>query len=349
MTLPQPQLVLDTIDCLVAIGDACLRPEDATQRLRLVGRPHPETRIDLLWEHSGPDDAWHYDALLHLPARGTLSLSYCRDDALPWPMRGARRWSDADLVRVNDTTLTVDRAIAKLDVLLDDTTVSDRLVDACLVQEELDRHPVEVSNDELQRAMDGFRRAHKLYSAEACASWMRRRGITHARLERLVEDHAAMTKLRERLTADRVNDFFERHRTRFDTARIAQIAHPDRASAQQTCADIESGSLDFLEAAEARFIRQTAQCTRVFPSTFSIVPRGDGTAALSQAVFTAAPGALVGPIDCDAGSLVVQVLSFTPARLDDSLADRIQRLLFEQWLDERRQSAHIEWFWRNEG
>ena len=348
MTLPKPQLVQDTIDCLVAASDLGLEPKAATERLRLVGKPHPETKIDLLWEQSGPDDAWHYDALLQAPGRGTLSLSFCRDDALPWPMRGARRWSDADLVRVNGTVLTVDRAIAKLDVFLEESAVSDRLVDACLVQEELNRHPVEVSNHALQRAMDGFRRAHKLYSAEACARWMERRGFTHEQLERLVEDHAAVAKLRERLTADRVAGFFAQHRAEFDTTCVAQIAHRDSASAEQTFAQVDSGSSSFLDLAQTRFIQQAEQGDAECSSIFRTLQRSADTSALARAVFAAAPGALLGPIESSEGSLVVRVLSFTEAQLDDGMADKIARLLFEQWLDERRQSAQIEWFWRHE-
>jgi hypothetical protein len=49
----------------------------------------------------------------------------------------------------------------------------------------------------------------------------------------------------------------------------------------------------------------------------------------------------------DAGFELVRVLAITPARLDPATRAAIQKLLFEDWLEERRQSARIEWFWGN--
>jgi hypothetical protein len=46
-----------------------------------------------------------------------VSLSFCPDEELPWPLRGVGRWSDKDLVRVNNTLLRVEDAIAFLDFI----------------------------------------------------------------------------------------------------------------------------------------------------------------------------------------------------------------------------------------
>jgi len=81
---------------------------------------------------------------------------------------------------------------------------------------------------------------------------------------------------------------------------------------------------------------------------FVAVQRGLDPSPLAQAVFSAEPGEVVGPIACDGLFLVVRVWSIGPAALDDGVRDRIQRLLFDQWLSERRQAAQIEWFWHDE-
>src|SRR5207247_7550669 len=112
------------------------------------------------------------DALLHLPGEGTISLSFCPDRALPWPLRGVHRWSDKDLVRVNDTVLQVDQAIACLDFIWGEWPLVKRLVDTCLIQEALQKDPIDLSDAQLQQAMDGFRRAHQLYTAEDPFRWM---------------------------------------------------------------------------------------------------------------------------------------------------------------------------------
>ena len=72
----------------------------------------------------------HYDALLHRDGEGTVSLSYCPERTLPWPLRGVQRWSEMNLVRVNATDPEVDQAVALLDFIWDDAPMLKRLVDA---------------------------------------------------------------------------------------------------------------------------------------------------------------------------------------------------------------------------
>jgi putative peptide maturation system protein len=163
-----------------------IRPEEARSGLRLLQGRFPELQLDLLWEEEAYDQSVHYDVLVHHPGEGTVSLSWCPDRSLPWPLRGARRWSEADLVRVNEVVLKVDQAVACLDFIWDEARIVDRLVNVCLIQETLEKEPIELSEAELQTAMDGFRRAHKLYKAEDTRRWMERHAMTHEQLESLV-------------------------------------------------------------------------------------------------------------------------------------------------------------------
>ncbi len=345
MPVTEPQLVLETIDLLVALGDAEAPPPDATAQLHRVAARHGHAEAELLWQPLGPDGGWRYDALLPCAGHGTLSLGFCRDGAQPWVLLDARRWSDADLLRVNDVVLTVDGAVAKLDVLLQDDDIAGQLVDACLVEEALARHPVEVSSAELQCAMDAFRRARGLHGADACRHWMAARGLDHARLERLVAAQARLAKLRDRVTSAQAQAFFEQHRARFDCACIAQIAHADAASALHTAGRIAAHELSFLEAAQEGFLQRPPHGDTAVP-LFRRLRRDEGH-ALALAVFEAQAGALLGPLEVGGRSLLVQVLRLTPAQWDEATAEYVQRLLFRQWLDERRQSARIEWFWRD--
>jgi hypothetical protein len=90
-----------------------------------------------------------------------VSLSYCPERAVPWPLRGVQRQSEGDLVRVNTNVLRVDTAMACLDFIWDEAPIIERLVNLCVIQEELDREPIDLSNAELQQAMDHFRNSLK--------------------------------------------------------------------------------------------------------------------------------------------------------------------------------------------
>jgi len=87
------------LEYLMALRRESIRPPEAQARLRHLQTRYPDSSIDLVWEEEVYDRSVHYDALVHLDGQGTVSLSFCPDQALPWPLRGVGRWSDKDLVR----------------------------------------------------------------------------------------------------------------------------------------------------------------------------------------------------------------------------------------------------------
>jgi putative peptide maturation system protein len=136
---PCPTLT-GVLEYLMALHREDVRPPEAQARLRRLQQQHPDTSIDLVWEEEVYDDSVHYDALVHL-GQGTVSMSFCPDEDLPWPLRGVGRWSDKDLVRVNNTPLRVEHAIALLDFIWDEQPIVNRLLHVCLIWETLAKDP----------------------------------------------------------------------------------------------------------------------------------------------------------------------------------------------------------------
>lgn len=338
------QTLADTLDYLMALVQDGIRPEEASSGLRPLQKQHPAVGIQLVWEEESFDHSMHYDALLHLPGKGTVSLSYCDDRAMPWPLRGVHRWSDADLVRVNNNVLTVDQAIACLDFIWEEARITDRLVNVCLIQAELDRDPIEVSDQELQLAMDGFRRARKLYKTEDTHRWMERRGLTHPELERLVSSDATVAKLRDKLVADQVQNYFDANPGDFDTAYIARFLLPDEARAQETLERLRRGDTDFFDAAQCSFMA-ARHSRRADSHLFRAVRRREVPAEIGALLFESNPGSVVGPVREEEGYAIIRVLSTVPAILDDGTRDTIKKVLFEEWLENCRHAAAIEWLW----
>ena len=220
MNDPLRSAVLDVLDYLLALQREGVRPDEARARLQDLRGRHPELAVDLLSEEEEYDHSVHYDVLLRRAGEGTVSLSYCADRAVPWPLRGVHRWSEADLVRVNANVLKVDQAMALLDFIWDEAPIIERLVNACLIQEELERAPIELTDAELQEAMDKFRSANKLFKAEDTLRWLERHGMSHEKLERYVADNAIVAKLRDRITSARVEEYFRQHSSEFDAAHV---------------------------------------------------------------------------------------------------------------------------------
>jgi putative peptide maturation system protein len=341
------QALIDAFDYLMTSTLEGARPEEARVRFRLFQERHPETEMDLIWEEEPYDRSIHYDILFHLTGEGTVSLAFSPECSLPWPMRGVQRLSEGDLVRVNNVLLNVSQAIAHLDFIWSEARIINRIVDTCLIQEALDIDPIQLSEAELQFAMDGFRRARQLYKAEDTRCWMERRGMTHKQLEYYVADEAIIVKLRDRVTTGQIEDYFETHRPDFETARIARIEFGDKDSAARALERIRTGEEDFYEVAQRNFLSRTESSETAPGEIFAIIRRSQEPSELEAGVFAAAPGEALGPIRGAAGYSLVRVLSFTPPRLDEPTRNTIKKILFDEWLDERRRAARIEWFWGN--
>jgi putative peptide maturation system protein len=341
------EALAETLDYLVTLSRDGTRPAAARSALRQVQERHPVTRMDLVWEEEAYDHSVHYDVLLHQPAKGTVTVSYCPDRGLPWPLRGVHRWREKELLRVNTSVLRVDQAIACLDFIWEEAPLAQRLVNVCLIQEELAREPIELSDDELQRAMDAFRRGRRLYTAEQTREWLTRRGIGHEQMEQMVADEATIARLRDRLTADGVEAYFAEHRAEFDVARIAQCVFADAERAASARREIETGAATLAEVAERRFLADACAATERTASLFRVFQRGAAPVELASAVFDARPGDLAGPVATDDGYVVARVLGIAPAALDDATRGAIQRRLFAEWLETRRAAATIEWHWGN--
>jgi putative peptide maturation system protein len=335
------------LDCLMALAAEGARPPEALARVRRLACQHPEARIDLVWEEQAYDRSVHYDALVRL-AGGTVSLSWCPARARPWPLRGVRRCMDNHLLCVNDVVLDVEQAVACLDFIWEERPIIDRLVNVCLIQEELRRNPVVLSDEELQRAMDAFRRRHGLLTAEQTRHWLERKGMSQEALERRAADEATVAALRDRVAAGGVEAFFEAHRADFDTAHVACFDLADEEAARRTCEQVRGGELDFFGAAEQASLDAAARRRRLGP-LFCLMRRGQVSEEMAEAVFTAAPGDLCGPVRAAAGYAILRVLSHAPARLDESARAAIKQLLMDRWLEERRAAATIEWYWGNAG
>lgn len=339
-----PSAVLAATELLRALADEGARPDRAMARLSTLQAAHPALGVDLLWEEEAYDASVHYDLLLARAGEGTVSVSYCAERGVPWPMRGVHRWREGDLVRVNETFLTVERAVATIDFIWDQAPIVERLIDACLVDQELARHPIELSDAELQRAMDAFRRAHRLYRADETHRWMERRGLSMEALEKLVAGEALVARLRERVAAGQVETYFEAHRAELDAARIARFAAADLTDGVRIAAAIRESRLDFYAAAERQAM--AADGTTCGGALFETVRRGEAPPGLAD-VFAAEIGEVIGPVATDEGFAIVRVLDLIPARLDGPTRLAVERRLFAAWLEERRRTARIEWFWGN--
>ena len=341
MTPTSPSLLDDALDFLTGLAADDAAPMAARERLDALRARHPAVRLRLVWQREEYDGSLQYDLLIIRADGDVVSLAFCPDRALPWSFRGGHRASERLLLRVNGIPMEIDQAIACLDFLWDEAPLADRLVTACLLRQELEEMPVTLGAEELQEAMDAFRRARGLLTAAATGEWMARRGLSHGGLEQLVAVEAAVAALRRRETAGQIQAYFEAHRQSLATARFARLVFPTHGAALSVVREIRDGA-DFFAVAERSFAEG-----RLAPSTglFCVARRDELAEGIAGPVFAAPTGATLGPFATDDGYAVIRIIMVEDAVLDEATAALIERRLFDRWLEPRRRSARVEWFW----
>jgi putative peptide maturation system protein len=341
------QSLVEVLHFLQGLQRDGTQPDEARARLQGVRKRLPGLKIDLLAEVEAYDQSVHYDALIGRAGEGTVSLSYCPERALPWPLRGVHRWSETDLVRVNGNVLHVDKAIACLDFIWDEAPIIDRLVNLCLIQEELDREPIELSDDDLRQAMKNFRKAKNLFKSEDTLLWLERHGMSVEKLERYVGDESIIAKLRGRIAGERVEEYFRAHATDFDAVSIARFEVAEECRAHELAERIRAGEQDFFSAAERCYLELAERGAPPASFTFEDIERRSASLELREVLFATSPGQLAGPVRTASGHALMRVMGRRPAGLDERTRAAIKEILFDEWLAERRRAARIEWCWGN--
>lgn len=211
-------------------------------------------------------------------------------------------------------------------------------IDAALVRQAAARMGLEATGDELQQAADDFRAARELYDAEATERWLAAHRLSYEDWELLLEHEVVARKLREKLTASRVEQHFAEHRLTLDAAAVSQIVAGGEDLARELRAQIVEDGADFHALARQH---STDEATRPAGGYAGLVRRTELEAAVESAVFGAQPGKVVGPFKTDAGWCLFKVEALHPAKLDEQMRAAVKARLFDEWLQEQRRKAKV--------
>ena len=211
-------------------------------------------------------------------------------------------------------------------------------VNAVLIRQEAQRRGLQVTDDELQQAADDFRKAHGMHNVKTTQAWLKTNFLTIEDWELMLEQQVIAGKLRALLTNDKVEQYFAQNKLSYDTATISQILVNSEDVARELRAQIAEEEMDFHALARQYSLDAANKPAGGYVGS---VRRTDMEAAVESAVYGATPGKIVGPLKTDAGWLLVKVEELHPATLNETTRERIESLLFDEWLSEQRRKAQI--------
>jgi hypothetical protein len=150
-----------------------------------------------------------------------------------------------------------------------------------------------------------------------------------------------LAAVREQEIGPLVTARFEQNPGAYARSVLGIIAYPERAPAARTVAALVSGELDFtIAAARAAAGRPLSRWTTV-RSYF----RGDLPAPLAEAVASAKPGEVQGPLALGPDFLVVRMVRTDRPILDGPTRKAVASTLFREWLAAGRRRLEPQWTW----
>src|SRR5262245_4033655 len=212
-------------------------------------------------------------------------------------------------------------------------------IDAAIIRQEAAERAIEVSDEELQSAADEFRAAHDLYDIAATEAWLTARRLTFEDWESFIEGNVLRQKLREAITADKIEQHFAVNKLSFDAAELSRLVVRDEEVARELRAQIVDDAADFHLLAREHSVDAA---TRPAGGYAGKLKREDMEAVVESAVFGAQPGSVIGPFKLEDGWHLIKIESLHRAELDDALRETIKEKVFAEWFEERLRKAKIK-------
>jgi putative peptide maturation system protein len=212
-------------------------------------------------------------------------------------------------------------------------------IDAAIIRQEAAGRAIEVSDEELQSAADKFRAAHDLYDIAATEAWLTARRLTFEDWESFIEASVLRQKLREAVTANKIEQHFAVNKLSFDTAELSRLVVPDKEVAKELRAQIVDDGADFHLLAREHSVDVV---TRPAGGYVGKLKRADMEAVVESAVFGAQTGSVIGPFKLEDGWYLIKIESLHRAKLDDALRETIKERIFAEWFEERLRRAKVK-------
>jgi hypothetical protein len=203
---------------------------------------------------------------------------------------------------------------------------------AQLVQEQARQAGLSVTAEELQAAADAFRRDLGLHTAADTHARLAQQRLSVHDFEAGLEEALLADKLKHHLTAAGVDDYFSAHRAGLDVLQLAHVLAGRDELARELVSQVRDEGRGLEEVAREHGLAVVRR--RLF--------RKDLGGPLAEALASAGPGDLAGPVGTPEGFALVVVEERRPAELGPATRRRLEEELFCDWLAGRMQEATFE-------
>jgi parvulin-like peptidyl-prolyl isomerase len=213
----------------------------------------------------------------------------------------------------------------------------DQQVNYIILQQYANKHDLSVSQVELQEGFNEFRKKKNLYTTGETNEWLRRHHLSLDELAEWIRLQQLKNIVREHVTIGKIDKYFFDNRLTFESVTISLILTEELGQARELVFRIEDGE-DFHQLARM----YSKHNSRPSGGYVGKMRRHQLTPEQSEAVFGAAIGEVVGPVQDERGHLLIKIEEMVRPELNDITKEEIKDLLYEEWLKSQLKEANIK-------
>lgn len=223
------------------------------------------------------------------------------------------------------------QATRKLDAFIGD------IVRQFVIERELQSQEMSVSPAVIEQAVIDFRLNNQLTDPSQFQEWLSNNGLTYEAFHNQVAGSFKMRKLKENVTAQKLQEYFIERKMFLDRVILSRIIVADKEVAEELKTQLQEGA-SFEQLAREYSLTDD----RIMNGMVGPVSRGSMPDLLRADIDLAKPGDVVGPIGMEERWGLFRVESLLPASLDDpQVKQNLEDEIFEQWLAEKMQTLPI--------
>lgn len=211
-------------------------------------------------------------------------------------------------------------------------------IESLLIQHAEDAK-LEVTGTELQTAADEFRQQAGLSLIKDFQTWLEQERLTLSNFEDALKRDLLLVKLRDYLTRGRIAQYFDADSTRYDQTHLKQIVLGNEDFANNLIKKIRKQVSDFSQFAHDYSLDRASA---INGGDLGLIFRYQLPQEVSEAVFSAKPCDVVGPVAISSYFYLFLVESIKPAELDNFTVEDIRQELFDTWLSEQCRDLKID-------
>ncbi|MEG4084841.1 peptidyl-prolyl cis-trans isomerase [Microcoleus sp. POL10_C6] len=241
-------------------------------------------------------------------------------------------------VTINDQPLSLQASLQHLKKAGKLNTVLLEIAQQNLLEREIQAREIpEPTAEMVEQFLLEFRLQQKLTSPESFQLWLLKNGTTYSEFKQQVSFRIQQEELKASITADEVQNYFDQRKADLERVVFSRIVVESVDSARNLKEKAEQGA-DFNQLAKEHSIVDDA----IVGGVMAPIIRSQMPEVIREAMRSAQPGQLVGPLQIEQRYCLLRVEQCLPASLDGSLKCEIEEQIFQQWLTEKLQQVSIK-------